>query len=155
MPDRKPPPLAADDRDTLTALLRYQRESLVRKVTGVDEEAARTRFVRSGTTLLWLVKHITWAEVVWLRHRFAGEDGVVPDDAVTPADTLADAIQTYRATWASSDAVIAASDLDAIARRAEATVNLRWIVAHLLEETARHAGHADIIRELLDGETGR
>ncbi|HKN96702.1 MAG TPA: DinB family protein [Pseudonocardiaceae bacterium] len=155
MADRKPPPLAADDRDTLMALLRFQRESLVRKVTGVAEEAARTRFVPSGTTLLWLVKHLSRAETVWVRQRFAGEDVALPDDDVTPADTLAGAVEEYRATWAATDALIASADLDTVARRADATVNLRWILAHLLEETARHAGHADIIRELLDGQTGR
>jgi len=99
MPDRKPPRLAAGERETLLALLQYQRESLVRNVADAPGPAAREPAVGSGTTLLWLVKHMTRAEILWLAVRFAGRD-----DA---------------------------------------------------QETARHAGHADILRELIDGSTGR
>ncbi len=142
----------------MLALLQYQRDSLVRKVAGVDEQAARQRLVASETTLLWLMKHMARAETVWIVHRFAGEDVVIPDDVVTPDDTLAVAVEAYLATWANIDAIVAAaSSLDESCRLVgdEAPVNLRWVLMHLLEETARHAGHADILRELLDGHTGR
>jgi uncharacterized damage-inducible protein DinB len=159
MPDQKPPRFEAGERETLQALLQYQRGSLVRKVTDVDEGAARRQLVDSGTTLLWLMKHITSAEVVWIVHRFAGEDVKVPDGTVQPDDTLGAAIDAYRATWVRVDAIVSASpSLDETCRRApgeEVPVNLRWVLTHLLEETARHAGHADILRELVDGSTGR
>jgi uncharacterized damage-inducible protein DinB len=154
--DRKPPRLSGDDRAVLMALLQYQRESVARKVDGVDEVAARQSPVASGTTLLWLVRHLAYAERLWIVHRFAGGTEPAP---VTTDDTIEVAVTDYRHTWAAVDAVIAASPtLDqpaVIAVDGGTTVTLRWILAHLLEETARHAGHADILRELIDGATGR
>jgi hypothetical protein len=157
MVDRKPPRLVSGERETLLALLQYQRESFVGKVDGVDEASARKRIVDSGTTLLWLMKHMARAEDLWLGQRFAGEPAVVEDETVGPDDTVAAAIATYRATWARVDAIVATASLDTPCRDTgdETPVNLRWVLMHLLEETARHAGHADILRELLDGHTGR
>ena len=109
----------------------------------------------SGTTLLWLVQHLAYAERLWIVHRFAG--GEHPT-AVTANDTTAAAVNAYRGTWAVVDAIIAAApDLNQLSSIADdrGPVTLRWILAHLLEETARHAGHADILRELIDGATGR
>jgi hypothetical protein len=65
VPDQKPPKLDGGERETLQALLQYQRESLVRKVTGIDDGAARMTSVGSGTTLLWLMKHMARAETLW------------------------------------------------------------------------------------------
>jgi hypothetical protein len=158
MVDIKPPRLTANERDTLLALLQYQRESFVRKVVGVSDDDARRAFVPSGTSLLWLAKHMTSAELVWIVHRFAGQVAGPVDDAVGPDETIAAAVDEYRATWARVDAIVAAApDLDEVCRDvgAEAPVNLRWVIMHLLEETSRHAGHADILRELVDGGTGR
>ena len=156
MPDLKPPRLTGQERETLHALLQYQRESFVRKVT-VDEETARRRFVGRDTTLLWLTKHLARAEDLWFVQRFAGRPGVIVDDTVGPGDTITAAIETYRATWTRVDAIVAAASLDALCADtgAESPVNLRWVLMHLLEETARHAGHADILRELADGRVGR
>ena len=130
---------------------------MVRKVAGVDEVAARRPLVDSGTTLLWLIKHMAHAESLWVLHRFAGDDVELPDDGVHMDDTLAAAVDSYRETWARVDAVLATADLEASCRNPgdAAPVNLRWVLMHLLEETARHAGHADILRELTDGHTGR
>jgi hypothetical protein len=157
VPDRIPPLLAAGERETLLALLQYQRESLVRKVEGAPEPAARESAVGSGTTLLWLVKHMTRAEIRWLAVRFAGRDEALPDDTVRPGDTIPAAISGYRAAWTHGASLIEAASLDEPCRQApgDTPVNLRWVLAHLLEETARHAGHADILRELIDGSTGR
>ena len=158
MDDQKPPRLVGDERQTVLALLQYQRHSFVKKVSGVDEEAARQSRVPSGTSLLWLMKHMARAEALWLLHRFAGQAPAITNDEVTPDDTLQSAIAAYRQIWERSDAVIAAaSSLDELCQDtgAEAPVNLRWVLMHLLEETARHAGHADILRECIDGETGR
>jgi len=137
------------------ALLQYQRESLARKVDGIDEVAARQSPVASGTTLLWLIKHLAYAERLWIIHRFAGGKKPAP---VTTDDTIDVALTEYKHTWTAVNAVIAASptldELSIIANDG-GNVTLRWILAHLLEETARHAGHADILRELIDGVTGR
>jgi hypothetical protein len=157
MPDQRPPRRTGDDRGTLLALLQYQRESLVRKVDGVGEEQARWSPVGSGTSLLWLVKHLAGAEATWVLRRFAGRTDVVRDDEVREADTVERVVAAYREMWAAVDEVLAGASLDDLCRADERqpAVDLRWILAHLLEETARHAGHADIIREQLDGSTGR
>jgi hypothetical protein len=157
MSDQKPPRLATDERTTVLALLQFQRDSMVRKVTGVGDESARRQLVGSGTTLLWLVRHMAGAELRWVVNRFAGEDVEIVDE-IDPGDTLADAVAAYRGTWARVDAIVAATpSLEEHSRIdvGATPVNLRWILMHLLEETARHAGHADILREQLDGDTGR
>jgi uncharacterized damage-inducible protein DinB len=157
MADIKPPRSSGDDRDVLLTLLRYQRESMVRKVSGIDDAAARQSPVRSGTTLLWLIRHLAYAERVWIIHRFTGGDAPPPDPA-PDSDTIDGALAAYRQTWADVDDVISATialdERSAIASDGSHPT-LRWILAHLLEETARHAGHADILRELIDGATGR
>jgi uncharacterized damage-inducible protein DinB len=155
--DRKPPRLEGDERATLHALLQFQRDSLIRKVSGVDDAAARRSPVASGTTLLWLMKHIAYAEALWVLRRFTGDDVELPDGGVRDDDTLATAVDTYRAISVRVDAVVAAASLEESCRDVgdEAPVNLRWVLMHLLEETARHAGHADILRELIDGDAGR
>lgn len=157
MPDQKPPRLESDERETVQALIQYQRDSMVRKVTGVDESAARRPLVDSGTSLLWLIRHMAQAEILWILHRFAGQRIGLPDDRVRPDDTLAAAVELYRHTWAQVDAVVATASLEESCRNPgdAPPVNLRWVLMHLLEETARHAGHADIIRESIDGHTGR
>jgi uncharacterized damage-inducible protein DinB len=154
--DQKPPKLVAGERETLMALLDYQRQSILRKVDGLDDEQAGRRLVGSETSLLWLVKHLATAEATWVLQRFAGSTDPVPADAVTAEDTLAGATAAYRQTSAAVDAVAGAASLDDPCRALPGEeANLRWVLMHLLEETARHAGHADIIRELIDGHTGR
>jgi len=155
--DHKPPRLACGEAETLHALLQYQRESLVRKVAGLDEIAAHWSPVRSGTSVLWLVRHMAGAEVTWVLRRFAGQRPD-PVDGQPPTGTLEAATAAYRQVWERVDAVaFAGASLDELCRRPDADppVSLRWVLMHLLEETARHAGHADIIRELIDGSTGR
>ena len=156
MGDHKPP-RAVGERDVLRAAWQYQRDSLVRKVHGASEGDARRVLVGSGTTLLWLIQHACFGERLWVRIRFAGEDAPIDGDVV-PSASLAQAIATYEAEWALVDAIVDAHDLDdAMPDPAGGNlpVTLRWIVVHLIEELARHAGHADILREQLDGETGR
>jgi uncharacterized damage-inducible protein DinB len=151
------PPRAVGEREVLRAAWQFQRDSIVRKATGVSEDDARRALVGSGTTLLWLVQHCCYAERIWVRRRFAEEDIALDGDAV-PSATLTDAIATYEAEWVAVDAIVDAHDLDAVMPDPDASgtpVTLRWIVVHLIEEVARHAGHADILRELIDGQTGR
>ena len=145
----------ADERRTVLALLQYQRESFVRKLEGVGDVDGAAAAVASGTSLLWLANHMADAERTWLLHRFEGVD---PANDPPHELTVQAALDRYRATWTSVDEVIAsAPDLDRTCEPFddEPPVSLRWILLHLLEETARHAGHADILRELVDGQTGR
>ena len=154
--DQKPPRLAADDSATILALLQYQRDSVVRKVSGVDGEQAKSSPVGSGTSLLWLVNHVADAEATWVLGRFAGRDVEVGDAA--HASSVDSAVLRYQQVQRDVDRVIrdaARLDQDCAKFDDQPKVNLRWILAHLLEETARHAGHADILRELIDGATGR
>jgi hypothetical protein len=89
--------------------------------------------------------------------RFAGEDLELPDEEVGADDTVATAIAAYEAAWQRVAPVLVDGDLEAMMARddGQPPCNLRFVIGHLLEETARHAGHADILRELIDGSTGR
>ncbi len=158
MADQKPPRLSTDEVGTLTALLGYQRASLVRKVAGLSAAQASWSPVPSGTSLLWLVGHMAEAEQTWVVRRFAGLETAPGDSGGEAHATVDEAVDAYRTTWLVVDDIVArAPGLDAPCRgdTGDPPVNLRWILAHLVEETARHAGHADIIRELIDGDTGR
>ena len=159
MGDHKPPRLATDPLATLTALLDYQRTSLVGKVDGLTTAQAAWSPVPSGTSLLWLIGHMADAEQSWVVQRFAGRPVALPGKATTgKSDDLEQSVAAYRATWRVVDAIVAgASDPGELCRAddTEPPVDLMWIIAHLVEETARHAGHADILRELIDGQTGR
>ena len=138
------------------ALLQYQRDSLCRKVQRLSDGDARRSPVGSGTSLLWLIRHMARAESLWIMTRSLGNEQPAVDDAGSTG-SLDEAVAAYRTTSAQVDRALLASELDDLGRDAEdqTPVNLRWILTHLLEETARHAGHADILRELIDGEAGR
>ena len=155
MPDERPPRSAGDERRVLTELWHYQRRSLLGKVDGVTDEAAARGLVPSGTTLLWLVNHLADATHLWIVDRFAGADDELPPAAMT----VALAVARCEDVFAIADRIVAGHDLDDPCRAPvhgdTEPVHLRWVVTHLLEETARHAGHADILRELIDGSTGR
>lgn len=137
--------------------LQFQRESFLRKVEGLTEEQARASVVPSGTSLLWLTRHLAFAEQIWIVERFAGETRTAANE-VAPDDTIAEAIDAYRRTWSQVDRLVWAHSVEDVIDDPSypgQALSLRWIVVHLVEEVARHAGHADILRELLDGETGR
>jgi len=141
------------------ALLQFQRDSVLRKVEGLSEADARFSPVASGTSMIWLVKHLSMAERIWVVHRFDGQPiDRVTSNRVEPDETLASVVDLYRQTWELVDEIVArAEGLDQLCtiNEVDPPVNLRWVLGHLLEETARHAGHVDILRELLDGATGR
>jgi uncharacterized damage-inducible protein DinB len=149
--------MGESERRILRALMQYQRESVVRKLDGLSEQDARRALVPSGTSLVWIVKHLTRAELLWIETRFAGRDVTLPADELDEQDTIDSVVSAYRAAWSEVDAISDAAPLDRPCHDVgdETMVDLRWVLAHLLEETARHAGHADILRELLDGTTGR
>ena len=159
MTDHRTPFLVANEKETLVAFLDYVRDAIIRKASNIDENEARRALVPSGTSLLSLVKHLTSVEVGWFQLAFAGRD--VPydrNDALTEDDSREALIADYRTAIARSNEIVTeCDDLDrALARpRPEGDLSLRWVLVHMIEETARHAGHADIIREQLDGSTGR
>ena len=155
MTDQKPPRLAGDERAVLMALLQFQRDSFIRKVTGVGDAEAAESPVGSGTSLLWLTNHLGDAETTWVLRRFAGRSEA--ETARPPATSVKEAVARYRAVSEEIDTILGAASLDDLCPPFDdgPPVDVRWIVGHLLEETARHAGHADILRELVDGDTGR
>ncbi|MFI9320012.1 DinB family protein [Kitasatospora aureofaciens] len=162
--DSRPPTMNADERTTLLAFLDYLREAVIAKVDGLGDEDARRPGVASGTSLLWLVRHLTVVEHNWFEWAYGGlgEQGPVDSEAAVPADlTVAAAVAAYRDAIARANAVAqAAPDLDRPGARslrpdAAEGPSLRWVLVHMIEETGRHAGHADIIREQLDGAVGR
>jgi hypothetical protein len=155
--DRRPPRSTSDERTTLLTALDFQRESLIANLDGLDVQAARSVSMPSGTTLFWLVEHMAQCETLWVVYRYLGAPPQADDPGARPAGTVGEAIADYRRAARRTDAVVVGSDdLDGLAVTELAfPVHLRWILSHLLEETARHAGHADILRELTDGDTGR
>ena len=140
------------------------RDSIVLwKLEGVSDEDVRRPMVPSGTSLLGLVKHLAAVDCIWFCTTFGRETEplpVDPDDPdadlrVEPDETTADIVEFYRRARAAADAVILELDVDDVGTAWFGDpVSLRWVLIHLIEETARHAGHLDIVRELIDGATG-
>jgi Protein of unknown function (DUF664) len=157
VPDNKPPRFDSPERETLVVFLNYLRESVVRKLDGLSEHDARRVLVESGTSLLSLVDHLTAAEVSWFQLRFAATDSPRPADAVDEDSPVERHLTHYRIATERNDWVVAsAKTLEQNCGDANyADLTLRWVLVHMIEETARHAGHADIIREQIDGVTGR
>ena len=163
-PETRPePPHAGSEREVLSGFLDYQRQTLIWKVSGISEEDLGRRLVPSATTLLGMVKHLAYVERWWFQAVFAGREMPFPwSDADPDADfrleageTAADIVALYQAEVAIAQQIVAAAaSLEDIARIPSRDQSLRWIMVHMIEETARHCGHADILRELLDGATG-
>ncbi|WP_019631775.1 DinB family protein [Actinomadura atramentaria] len=158
--DLRPPEVAAGERATLRAFLDYLREAVAAKLDGLPDDVLRAPGVASGTSLLGLVKHLAAVEDNWFGWAYAGEGARLPDDvAPGPGETAASLLAGYRDAAARSNAVLdACADLDAPGVRSLRETpppSMRWILVHMIEETARHAGHADILRERIDGATGR
>lgn len=158
--DHRVPVLAAGEAQTALAFLEYLRGCIAAKLVGLGEDDARRSLVPSGTNLLWLAKHVAGVEAFWLHCVFAGDpEHVIPDDENLSADTVGSVLSLLRQIGRRSAEVVAAHpDLDevgAIAPFGPPLRTLRWTLTHLVEETGRHAGHADILRELLDGAVGR
>jgi uncharacterized damage-inducible protein DinB len=156
-------PKTGTEKEILRTILHNNRAAVAWKLEGVNAEDAARSMVSSGTNLIGLVKHLAWVELGWFVEFFAGEPVDDPyagmDDAdmrAEPGDTAESVIELYEQHIARADAVIDAHDLDEMSARDRhgERFSLRWIVVHMIEETARHAGHADILREQIDGTTG-
>jgi uncharacterized damage-inducible protein DinB len=147
--------------ETALAFLRFARHCVLKKTDGLNDDQLRRSLVPSGTTLLGLVEHLTEVEGYWFGHHVAG-DPAESDDASSTQDQAerdtADVLAAYRAAAIASDTILTTvGDLDSVVSRPidGEYLHVRWVVAHMTSETARHAGHADIIREQIDGVTGR
>ncbi|PJE97256.1 mini-circle protein [Streptomyces carminius] len=155
--DAGPPRTGAGEKATLLGFLDHLRDAVADKAAGVPEPQVRTGGVPSGTSLLGLVRHLAAVE----RFYFLGEE---PEDwdrtmRPSPQETAEDVLADYREAIARANRVIeACTDLTRPAprppRRGSAP-SMRWVLVHMIEETGRHAGHADILRERIDGSTGR
>ncbi|WP_410651210.1 DinB family protein [Amycolatopsis sp. cmx-4-54] len=149
--DAGPPSTGAGEKDVLAGFLDYLRAAVMAKAEGVPDDRARAPGVPSGTNLLGLVKHLTHVERHWLLgHRVADWKATFHPG---PDDTTASILAAYRETVAEANAEIAS--WDDLAATGPRRGSRRWTLTHLIEEAARHAGHADILRELIDGATGR
>lgn len=157
MTDSPPPHTGLAERDVLLGFLDYLRSCVIGKVEGAPEPQVRTPAVDSGTNLLGLLKHLGYVE----RFTFLGE--AVSDWPSTfharDDDTVDSLIEAYRTAISAANHVIAGcDDLEAPAARpsrGKTPPSMRWALVHMVEETGRHAGHMDILRELIDGTTGR
>jgi uncharacterized damage-inducible protein DinB len=163
--ERVDPPFEADERETLRAFLDRQRATLAVKCDGLTEDQLRQQAVPpSNLSLLGLVRHMAEVERNWFRPVLGGEEMATmfaPDmdweasfrDA--PAADVAEAFRIWRAECDHARALVAvAPSLDVRGFRHSGYVSLRWVMTHMIEEYARHNGHADLLRERLDGSTG-
>jgi hypothetical protein len=153
------------EKELLHTQLQLHRDALLWKLEGLDEADLRRPMTGTGTNLLGLVKHLTGVEGAYFCDAFgrdrpplaweAREDGMFSDMYATPDETAEELVASYRAATAAADQSIASLDLDATGRHhLGITVSLRWMLMTVLLDTARHAGHADIVRELIDGSAG-
>lgn len=164
-PERTFPPYIADERAMLENWLEFHRDTLAMKCAGLDDEQLRTAGAPpSDLTLLGLVRHMAGVEQGWFRNVLGGEDAsplyLTADDPdgefhdLDAADTD-EAFATWRAEIAHARELARGRALDDTGlRRGKHEVSLRWIYVHMIEEYARHNGHADLIRERIDGVTG-
>ncbi|MBF6165980.1 DinB family protein [Streptomyces gardneri] len=164
--ERTEAPLVADERTMLRAWLDRHRDTLLWKCAGLDGDQLRARSVEPSTmSLLGLVRHLTEVERGWFRRAAAGRElGYVycsednPDgDFVDIADADPEAaFAAFRAEIAEADAAVAALPLDHTFRHrwSDDVYTLRWVYLHMIEEYARHNGHADLLRQRIDGLTG-
>jgi len=172
---RTDPPLRADEATTLIAYLDYHRDTFRMKTAGLDQAQLAATLAPSSLTLGGMVKHLALVESSWLNDVLMGRDEVEPWASVdweadrdwdwhsAVDDSPQDLRRLYEESVAASDAIIAEAladgGLDRLSvtqssREGEGAFSLRWILVHLVEEYARHNGHADLIRESIDGETG-
>jgi hypothetical protein len=156
-------PYTGGEKESLQASLDRHREVVLWKLEGLDDEALRRRLTPSGTNLLGLVKHLAANEYGWFCQTFGRETEPLPFDdddpdadlRVEPGESTADVLAFYARARAAADRVIADVGLEDVGTAwfGEA-VTMRWALIHMIEETARHTGHMDIVRELVDGATG-
>ena len=147
-----------DEREMLLAWLGYLRGAVLRKLGGLSDEEARWRPDGKLISVLGIVNHLTHVEWRWIDGGFQGAEVSRSEEEFDPgADLTVGVARTAYVERGDSTAAAVRSipSLDTpCARRAEKGTDLRWVLLHLINETARHAGHADAVREMLDGTRG-
>lgn len=156
-------PFTAGEKESLYVALDRHRDVVLWKLEGLDDEQLRRPMVPSGTSMLGLVKHLGYVEYGWFCETFGREHEPTPateatpdaDMRTAPDESTVDILALYARARAAADRVIDELDLEDLGTAWYGEqVTLRWVLIHMLEETARHAGHLDILRELIDGGTG-
>ncbi|WP_326625174.1 MULTISPECIES: DinB family protein [unclassified Streptomyces] len=156
-------PATGGEKESLRISLDRHRDVVLWKLQGLDEDQVRRQMTPSGTSLLGLVKHLAATEYGWFSETFGRETEPLPFDdddpeadlRPTPSETTADIVAFYGRARAASDKVIDELEIDSVGTAWHGeSVSLRWTLIHMIEETARHVGHMDIVRELVDGRTG-
>jgi uncharacterized damage-inducible protein DinB len=161
--ERHARPSSGPEKELLEAFLDFQRDTLLWKVSGLTDAQLTQEQTPSGMTLLGLDKHMAYVERNWFQIRFSGRPLSVPwrsgdpggDFRIEPHENGASIIALYRAEIAESKRIVAAApSTETMESDPDRPHSLRRILVHMIEETARHNGHADILRELTDGQTG-
>jgi uncharacterized damage-inducible protein DinB len=161
---RSDPPRVAEERAMYESWLAFHRGTLLWKCAGLSDDQLKVASVSpSNLTLLGLVRHMAEVERSWFRSRLAGlalpDLYCSDDDEDGDFDNVADAVveqdlATFRDECRAADEAVRGKTLDAIFDDGRGPISLRWIYVHMIEEYARHNGHADLIRERIDGATG-
>ncbi len=168
MTTRQRPPFDADERTNLLGWYQLQRDVISLKCEGLSHEDAHQVVIPTSPlmTVAGIVSHLRWVEHTWFEVAFTGGDPTGSPafsertedlDFMVEGRSLEELLREYRRECDHSDKVIAAAELDDLGKFdgfPAGHASLRWIITHMIEETARHAGQLDLIRELLDGETG-
>jgi len=155
-------PYTGGEKEVLQASLNRHRDAVRWKLEGLDDEQVRRPMTPSGTSLLGLVKHLASVEYGWFCDTFGREaeplwfDPFAGEDmSAGQGETAAQIIDFYGRARNAADHTITELSLDDLGKSWDGrTVSLRWVLVHMVEETARHAGHMDIVRELIDGTAG-
>ena len=156
-------PFTGAEKESLKVSLDRHRDAVLWKLEGLGDDELRRPMVPSGTSLLGLVKHLGSVEYGWFCETFGRQTEPLPYDEddpdsdmrARPDETTEDILAFYGRARAAADQAIAELDVEdtGTAWFGDA-VSMRWVLIHMIEETARHAGHVDILRELIDGMTG-
>lgn len=166
--ERHDPPVSGSERDLLLGFLQFLRRTVLVKCDGLDDAQLQTTLPPTTMTLGGMLAHLDFVEDYWIGHMFFGREPSEPWrsapwqededwDWHQAAERAGDELRTALVRrWQETDAAIAGTPLDALSALPHAgeQVSLRWILLHFLEEYGRHAGHADLLREAIDGSVG-
>lgn len=154
-PEATFPTGSADERELLLSWLAWLRGAVLRKIDGLSDTDARWRPDGKLISLLGIVNHLTHVEWRWIDGAMQGLETDRQETEFSPGAelTVRSAVAAYASRAAATDSYVRSVPLTRLTRNPDGT-DLRWVVLHLINETARHAGHADATRELLDGVTG-
>lgn len=157
-------PHTGDERTLLCGFLDFLRGTIEFKCAGLsDADAVRSVLPSQLNTAAGIVKHLRWVEHYWFEVALAGQPSRAPytredpdaDWRVEPGETISGLLADYAEQCTASRELVAGLDLDhEVVFRGDKRLSVRWVLIHMIEETGRHAGHLDVVRELLDGMTG-